>query len=467
MRNNSKRTIKIFWTIIGMVFVGLILNMPSAMPVSLHFGRINWDHTFYRPEFNFKLGSINFKKNIDLKYGLDLAGGASLMFDIDTANVKKEEVASALESLKGNIERRINLFGLSEANVQLSNEMDNHRLTIEIPGIEDLDQAIKLIGQTAQLKFMGETDIAPEATATATFYDVFSKDTGLNGSHLVRSSVEINSTNSEPEVALEFNAEGAKLFEQATKDYLNKRIAIFLDDYPITFPTVQTVITDGRAVISGNFDIKSAKSLSAQLNAGALPLSIKLISQNQIGATLGKEAIDKGIKAGIIGLATVLVFMIGNYGGLGFFASLSLIVYGIFTLSLYRLIPVVLTFPGIVGFILSVGMAVDSDILIFERIKEETRKGKTWNNAVDLGFGKTWETIKDTNITSIIIALILFNPFNWSFLNTSGMVRGFAVTFLLGIIIGVFTSVVVTRNFIKIFTCRNDNLINNKKDPRS
>ena len=157
---------------------------------------------------------------------------------------------------------------------------------------------------------MGEQEIAPEATATATFYDVFSKDTGLNGSHLVRSSVEINSTNSEPEVALEFSGEGAKLFEKATKDYLNKRIAIFLDDYPITFPTVQTVITDGRAVISGSFDIKSAKALSAQLNAGALPAPIKIIQQTKIGATLGKESIDKGIKAGLIGLAIVSLFMI-------------------------------------------------------------------------------------------------------------------------------------------------------------
>jgi len=440
-----------------MAFIGLILNMPSSLPVKIHFGRINWEHTFYRPELNFKLGSFSFKKNIDLKYGLDLAGGASLIFDIDTTKIKKEEISSALESLKGNIERRVNIFGISEANVQISSKGGNNRLTVDLPGLTNIDEAIGLIGQTAQLKFMGEKELSPEATATATFYDVFSEDTGLNGSHLVRSSVEINSTNSEPEVAIEFNAEGAKLFEKATKDYLNKRIAIFLDDYPITFPTVQTVIADGRAVISGSFDIKSAKALSAQLNAGALPAPIKLIQQSQVGATLGKESIDKGIRAGLIGLLIVSLFMIGNYGYLGFIADLSLIIYGLITLSLYRLIPITLSFPGIVGFILSVGMAVDSNILIFERIKEETRRGKLFNTAMELGFGRAWDSIKDANTCTIITGLILFNPFNWSFLNTSGMVRGFAVTLILGIFTSMFTGVFVTRNLLRVLAKRNDN----------
>ena len=456
MKNNNPKTIKIFWTIVGMAFIGLILNMPSSLPVKIHFGRIDWEHTFYRPELNFKLGSFSFKKNIDLRYGLDLAGGASLIFDIDTTKIKSEEIPSALESLKGNIERRVNIFGISEANVQISSKGGNNRLTIDLPGLTNVDEAIGLIGQTAQLKFMGEKELSPEATATATFYDVFSEDTALNGSHLVRSSVEINTTNSEPEVAIEFNTEGAKLFEKATKDYLNKRIAIFLDDYPITFPTVQTVIVDGRAVISGSFDIKSAKALSAQLNAGALPVPIKLIQQSQVGATLGKESIDKGIRAGLIGLIIVSLFMIGNYGYLGFIADLSLIIYGLITLSLYRLIPITLSFPGIVGFILSVGMAVDSNILIFERIKEETRRGKSFNTAMELGFGRAWDSIKDANTCTIITGLILFNPFNWSFLNTSGMVRGFAVTLILGIFTSMFTGVFVTRNLLRVLAKRKD-----------
>jgi len=361
-----------------------------------------------------------------------------------------------LESLKGNIERRVNLFGLSEANVQISSKGGNNRLTVDLPGLENIDEAIGLIGQTAQLKFMGEKELLPEATASATFYDVFSVDTGLNGSHLVRSSVEINSTNSEPEVALEFSSEGSKLFEKATKDFLGKRIAIFLDDYPVTFPTVQTVITDGRAVISGSFDIKSAKALSAQLNAGALPMPIKLIQQSLVGATLGKESIDRGIKAGLVGLVIVSVFMVGNYGYLGFIADLGLIIYGLLTLSLYRLIPITLSFPGIVGFILSVGMAVDSNILIFERIKEETRRGKSFNVAMELGFGRAWNSIKDANTCTIITGLILFNPLNWNFLNTSGMVRGFAVTLILGIFVSIFTGVFVTRNLLRVLAKRKE-----------
>jgi preprotein translocase subunit SecD len=445
-----KRTIQLFWTIVGITFLCLIVNLPPSFPVKIHWQKINWEHTFYRPEFNFKLGSYQLKKNLNLRYGLDLAGGASLTFSIDTSKLKKEDLAQALESVKGNIERRVNLFGISEANVQLSQQGNDHRLLVELPGIDNIDQAIDLIGQTAQLSFKGEVTLAPEATATATFYDVFAKDTNLNGSHLTKAAVSINPNTAEPEVSLEFNPDGAKLFETATKEFLNKRIAIFLDDVPITFPVVQSVIPDGRAVINGNFTTKSAKTLAAQLNAGALPLPLKLIKQTQIGATLGKDSINKGIFAGVIGLLIVCLFMIGNYGKLGLIADIGLIIYGLITLTLYRLIPVTLTFPGIVGFILSVGMAVDSNILIFARMREELRSGKPWNIAMELGFGRAWDSIKDANSCTIITALILFNPFNWSFLNSSGMIRGFAVTLLLGIIISIFTGVFVTRNLLRV-----------------
>lgn len=434
---NRIKTIRIFWAIIVLTFVCLMINFPKQITIL--------NHTFYRPDFN----SV-FKRNLDLKFGLDLAGGASFTFDIDTSKVKKEDLTSALESLKSNIERRINLFGVSETNVQIVKQENQYRLKVDLPGVEDVSAAIKLIGTTAQLKFKGEVDLPPEATASAKFNDVFTKDTGINGSHLTRATVTINPNNSQPEVSLEFNPEGTKLFAAATKEFLKKRIAILIDDYPLTYPTVQTEITDGKAVISGSFTTQSAKELTIQLNAGALPLSINLIQQSQIDATLGKDSIDKGIFAGIIGLILVSLFMIGNYGKLGLIADIGLIIYGLITLALYRLIPITLTFPGIVGFILSIGMAVDSNILIFERMREETRKGKNWNNAMELGFGRAWDSIKDANTCTIITGLILFNPFNWSFLNTSGMVRGFAVTLLLGIIIGIFTGVFVTRNLLRV-----------------
>lgn len=440
-----------FWTILAMTFVCFIINFPKEIPVSFHFDRVNFEHTFYRPDFKFKIGEKEYGKDLDLKFGLDLAGGASLLFNIDTSTVKKEDISSALESLKSNIERRINLFGVSETNVQIVKQENEYRLKIELPGVENVSSAIKLIGTTAQLKFKGEIEIPPEATATATFNDVFTKDTGINGANLNRASVQLNPNTSEPEVLLEFDDQGAKLFATATEELLNKRIAILLDDKPITYPpTVNSVITDGKAVISGSFDNKTARELAVQLNAGALPLQINLIQQSQIGATLGKDSINKGIFAGIIGLILVSVFMIGNYGKLGLIADISLIIYGLITLALYRLIPITLTFPGIVGFILSIGMAVDSNILIFERMREETRKGKNWNNAMELGFGRAWDSIKDANACTIITGLILLNPFNWPFLNTSGMVRGFAVTLILGIIVGIFTGVFVTRNLLRV-----------------
>jgi len=454
---NIAKTKRIFWTIIGLTFLTIIINLPNQLPINIHLANFNWNHTFYRPNLNFKLGSATITKNFDLKYGLDLAGGASLIYDIDTTKLNKSDLTSALDALKSNIERRVNLFGVSEANVQLSKQADKYRLVIELPGVTDINQAISLIGQTAQLTFKGVVDLPPEATASAKIEDYF-KDTGLTGSNLVRAAAQISPNTSEPEVSLEFDNEGTKLFAKATKEFLNKKIAIFLDDQIVSAPVVQVEIIDGKAVINGSFDLQTAKTLAAQLNAGALPLPIKLIQQTQVGATLGKESIDKGIKAGIVGLVVVSIFMIGNYGYLGFISVIGLIIYGLITLSLYRLIPVTLTFPGIVGFILSIGMAVDSNILIFERMREEIRKGKAWNQAMELGFGRAWDSIKDANACTIITGLILFNPLNWPFLNTSGMVRGFAITLILGIAIGIFTGVFVTRNLLRVLARGKNNI---------
>ncbi len=448
---------KTFWIIIGLSLIALVIDLPKSFPINIHWKNINWDYTFNRPSLDFNLGSFHLQKTFDLKYGLDLVGGAELTFEADTSNIAKEDIADSLQSLKDNIERRVNLFGISEANVQLSTENGAHRLKVELPGVENVNQAISLIGQTAQLSFRGEVDLPPEATSTATIYDLFAKDTGLTGKNLVKSSVTFNQNNSEPEVSLTFDSEGSKLFEDATRQLKGKRIAIFLDDFIVSAPTVNDVITGGSAVINGGFDIKTARELSAQLNAGALPVPIKLIRQSTVGATLGQDSINKGVFAGLVGLALVALFMLGNYGALGLLANLALIIYGLLTLAIYKLIPITLTFPGIVGFILSIGMAVDSNILIFERIKEELRAGKPWNTAMELGFGRAWDSIKDANTCTIITALILFNPLNWSFLNSSGMIRGFAVTLLLGIVISIFTGVYVSRNLIRVFTYKKVN----------
>ncbi|MFA6602268.1 MAG: protein translocase subunit SecD [Candidatus Shapirobacteria bacterium] len=436
---------QIFITILGLTFICLVINLPSELNIG---GKV-----YRRPDFHFRLGPLDFKPNLDLRLGLDLSGGVALTYNVNTSKLGSDELAPALESLKSNIERRVNLFGISESAVQLIKEKNDYRLKIEIPGLTNVSEATDLIGQTAQLSFKSLVDLPPEATATAKPEDYF-KDEGINGSHLKRATAQINPQNGQPEVSIEFNAQGTKLFADATKANLKKPIYIFLDDYPITAPVVQEIISDGRASISGNFTLDTAKSLAIQLNAGALPLPIDLISQNQIGATLGKDTIQKGVFAGLVGLALVSLFMVGNYGVLGIISTISLIIYGLITLTLYRIIPITLTFPGIVGFILSIGMALDSNILIFARFKEEIRAGHDWNQALELAFGRAWDSIKDANAATIITALVLLNPLGWNFLNTSGMVRGFALTLILGIAIGIFTGVVVTRNLLRVFTRR-------------
>jgi preprotein translocase subunit SecD len=227
-------------------------------------------------------------------------------------------------------------------------------------------------------------------------------------------------------------------------------LAILLDDELISAPIVQEKISGGSAVISGDFTLEEAKKTTIQLNAGALPVSIKLVEERTVGATLGAESISRSIKAGLVGITMVLLFMILSYGWLGVIADVGLVVFGVLTLALYKLIPVTLTLPGIAGFLLSVGMAVDSNILIFERFKEE-RPRRPLSDALEVSFGRAWDSIRDANIATLVTAFILANPFDWNFLNTSGPIRGFAITLALGIGISLFTGIVVSRNLLRVF----------------
>jgi preprotein translocase subunit SecD len=257
-------------------------------------------------------------------------------------------------------------------------------------------------------------------------------------------------------VVLQFTKEGADLFAKITERNINKPVGIIIDNFMISAPIVQQTITNGNAVINGTFTVDEAKKLATSINSGALPLSIKLVEQRNIGPTLGKIEVQKSVYAGLIGLLMVFLFMIGYYGRLGIIASLALVIYGMISLAIFRLIPVVLTLPGIAGFILSIGMAVDSNILIFERIKEELRKGKDFDVAKRLGFGRAIDAIKDANITTLLIAFILFNPANWEFLPQFGMVRGFALTLGIGVATSLFTGIVITRRLIDVFYKKNN-----------
>lgn len=426
----------LLFLIIFLAVVSLLIDLPKEIPL------------IKKPKPDFNLGSWHFG-NLEIKKGLDLAGGTHLVFQAEMDKIEKKDREQALTAARNNIERRVNLFGITEPVVQTSKNGEDYRLIVELAGITDINQAIDLIGQTAQLDFREEASPSGTASPSADFLSF--KPTGLTGKDLSRSQVEFDQNSGQPVVGLEFNSEGAKKFEEITKRNINKIVAIYLDQAPVSLPRVEETITGGRAIIRGEFNLESAKKLSIQLNAGALPVPIKIIEQRNVGATLGAVSVEKSLLAGEIGLLLVIGFMAAYYGFLGILADLALIIYGLLTLALYKLIPVTLTLPGLAGFILSVGMAVDANILVFERIKEERRAGKPLKAAMELGFGRAWDSIRDANICTLITCFILFNPLNWNFLNVSGMVRGFALTLALGIAISLFTGIVVTRTLIRVF----------------
>lgn len=376
--------------------------------------------------------------NYELKLGLDLVGGSYLVFEADTSALEESEKQEALQALREVIESRVNLFGISEPNIQLSSFEQSTKVIVELPGIKDTQEAINLVGKTAQLQFL---ELDDEGNP---------KLTDLTGANLQSSGVSFDQVSGNPVVTLKFDEEGAEKFAEITKRNAGKRVPIALDDQIISAPIVETEIRGGSAIIKGDFDLEEAKELSIQLNAGALPVPIKLVSERTIGASLGTESVQKSLRAGVYGILLVFLFMIIFYGKLGLIANIGLVFFGVITLSLYKLIPVVLTLPGIAGFILSVGMAVDSNILIFERFREEKQKGVNLIYALETSFDRAWDSIKDANIATLVTAFILANPLNWSFLHTSGPVRGFAITLGLGIGVSLFTGVFVSRNLLRL-----------------
>lgn len=403
-----------------------------------------------------QIGKYRIKKEFTTKLGLDLKGGSHLLFETDTSKVKKEDLQDALESARNIIEQRVNFYGVSEPVVQTLKSGDKYRISVDLPGIDNVSDAIKLIGQTAELTFKEEATSQAKIATSEPIFARLTKETDLSGRHIKKASVTFDDNTGSPEVALNFTDKGGQLFAKITKRNINKPVGIFIDNFLISAPIVQQEILEGSAVITGSFTVDEAKKLAIAINSGALPLPITLIEQKNIGPTLGAEEVRKSVYAGLIGLIMVLLFMIAYYGKFGIIASMALIIYGLITFAIFRIIPVVLTLPGIAGFILSIGMAVDSNILIFERIKEELRKGKEFNIAVTLGFGRAIDAIKDANITILVVAFILFNPLNWEFLPQFGMVRGFALTLAIGVATSLFTGIVITRRLIDIFLKKHD-----------
>ncbi|MEK7503362.1 MAG: protein translocase subunit SecD, partial [Patescibacteria group bacterium] len=334
--------------------------------------------------------------NIPFKLGLDLQGGIHLVYEADMSGIPASEYSSSLQGLRDVIERRVNLFGVKEPTVQTQESSSQHRLIVELAGISDPSKAIEMIGQTPYLEFKEQranyqeiitknSESVKNVTSTEVQLQDPFQPTSLTGKYLKKAELNFDQTTFQPLVSLQFDDEGAKIFEELTAKNIGKPLAIYIDGIPISTPTVQEKISGGQAQISGRFTLEEAKTLVRNLNAGALPVPITLISQETVGPALGKIALDKSLQAGIWGLLAVAVFMIIFYRLPGLVASLALVIYAVLNLALFKTIPVTLTLAGMGGFILSIGMAVDGNILIFSRMKEELRQGKTLAVAVEEG----------------------------------------------------------------------------------
>ena len=375
-----------------------------------------------------------------MKLGLDLRGGVQLTYTLDTSQLGDKTPEQAQRGVIDVINRRINTLGVAEPVIQGTNVGGKPGVLIELPGVSDVEKAKSLIGQTAQLVFK-ELDDKGQFVPTA-----------LTGAHLQKANATVQSQGkgaqgfqgATPVVELSFDSEGAKLFKEITQKNLQKPVAIELDGQTLSSPTVQTVIEDGQAIITGIPTISEAKDLANLLNAGALPVPIKLASENKIGATLGVNSIESSLMAGILGIILICIFMFVYYRRAGFLAIIGLGVYGLISLALFKLIPITLTLAGLAGFIFSVGAAVDANVLVFERLKEEIKLGKEINTAIEESFKRSWSSIWPSNVASLITAAILYY-------GTSGMIRGFAVTLAIGILVSMFTAITVTRTLLRIW----------------
>lgn len=418
-------------------------------------------HAPAKPAF---LTSFFEKHQMPFKLGLDLSGGTHLVYEADVTSVPASQVSASMQVLRDIVEARINgkqvsgVLGVLDPLVQVKEggigATNSEQLIVDLPGVTDVSQAVKTIGETPTLEFKLKGDdssatknvvVGKDGTVDLGALDPFSdfKSTGLTGRYLDTASLEFDPNTGLPHVSLRFNEEGGKLFAEITKANVGKTLAIFLDGQPISMPTIQEEITGGQAVINGNFNPKEGKALADSLRYGALPVPIKLVSSELIGPSLGASAMHAGVTAGIIGFLLIALFLLFWYRLPGLIAVIALSLYVAITLTVFKLLHVTLSSAAIGGFIISIGVAVDANVLIFERIKEELRAGRTVRDAINAGFGRAWLSIRDSNFSSMITALILFFVFGASF------VRGFAITLILGILISMVSAIVISRLFLR------------------
>ncbi|MFN8388158.1 MAG: protein translocase subunit SecD [Anaerolineales bacterium] len=443
MNRNSNRNIN--WLIL------IILLLAGSLWVDL-----NNEISVINP-FN---DTVLFSRNTETKLGLDLRGGLQTLLEADVP-AEREIKTEDMEAARNILENRANALGVSEVVMQTAGD---RRIVAEFPGVTNPEEVIASLKQTALLEFvdMGttpvaegstiETDFASGSTTAPTPTDPNAAvptvyHTVMTGTQLSSASVGQDSATGEVLISFVLKSEGAKIFGEYTTNNVGKYLAIVLDKKVLSVPVIQQPITDGQGQISGSFTLEAANTLAVQLRSGALPIPIKIVESRTVGATLGEESVRKSVTAGAIGLGVVILFMLAYYRLPGFVADLALISYALFTLALFKLIPVVLTLPGIAGFILSIGMAVDANILIFERLKEELRNGRTIGQAIDLGWKRAWPSIRDSNTSTLITCLILY-AFGSSF--GASIVKGFSVTLALGVGVSLFTAIIVTRTFLHL-----------------
>jgi len=369
------------------------------------------------------------------KLGLDLVGGSHLVYDVDLSGVSGSEQDSVLNGIRDVIEKRVNAFGVSEPQIFVSKSGDKAQLIVELAGVNNVSDAIKQIGETPLLDFREMQENGSSTIVTPT---------NLTGRYVTGATLSFDNVTNKPQVSITFNDEGAKIFEDLTAKNIGKPLAIFLDGVLIEAPVVQGKIVGGKAQITGSFTIEQANQLVSRFNAGALPAPIALVNQQTVSPNLGANSLNLAIFAGIIGTIIVMLFMVLYYRLLGVFACVALIIYILLTLGVFKVIPITLSLAGLAGFILTIGMAVDANILVFERVKEELKKGISRSAAINEGFKHAWPSIRDSNTSTIITAVILY-------FFTSSFVRGFALTLLIGVLMSLFSAITTTRLLLRSF----------------
>jgi preprotein translocase subunit SecD len=441
MRKNSRT---LLWLIVGLTILALFINLPQVKNFEIAGKKINFDTSSV-------LKTLKINKELTFRKGLDLEGGTSLVLRADMKDIPSAQRKAALDSSKTVIERRVNLFGVSEPLVQTSVANSNdYRVIVELPGITDVNEVRALIGTTAQLTFWEQiaTDSASITKGYPLGLNANFKKTNLSGADIQKTNVTFDTNTGKPQVQLVFSSGGTKKFADLTKRNIGKPLAIVLDNQLIEIPTVNQAILTGDAVISGNFTTDTANKLSTELNAGALPVPLSILSSSVLEPTLGSASLQKSLFAGILGFIIIVFFMVALYKKLGVIASIALILYALFTLAIFKLSSITpygitLTLSGIAGFILSIGMAVDANILIFERMKEELREGKSIQTAIELGFSRAWTSIRDSNISTLITSIVLYEF-------GTGIVKGFALVLALGVLISMFSAIVITRTLLRL-----------------